>query len=354
MINRSALPAALAAAALILASVWIIRPFLAAFVLAVTIVVSTWPLLLRIQAVLWRSRALAVGITTLIALLVFMIPFWLAVTTLVAHRDEVPRLVLAASAFRIPQPPRWLSRIPAVGPHIVTTWQQARDAGIPELASRIRPYAGQVAHWSFCFVGSFGGMAVRLLLTLIMTAMLHAKGEAAAELAMQVGGSLAGRQGRNLVDLAGRAIRAVAIGVVVTAVVEAVIAFVGLRCTGVPFALILAAMTFVVCLLQAGPGVILIPAVLWMYVFRDGGLATLLLVVTIVAIVIDNLLRPFLIRREADVPMLLVIVGVVGGVAGFGLVGIIVGPVLLAVSSAMLTAWMGAKPYQPLPPAKSH
>ena len=348
-----AVSATLAAAALLLASVWIVRPFLAAFVWAVTIVVTTWPLLLRLQALLWRSRGLAVGVTTLIALLVFVIPFWLAVTTLVAHRGEFNGLVQAAGDFRIPQPPHWLSAIPGVGPHIAQSWQDARDAGIPKLAARITPFAGRLVHWSFGFVGSFGLLAVQVLLTLVMTAMLHARGEKAAALALRFGGTLAGDRGREMVVLAGRAIRAVAIGVVVTALVEAVVGFLGLRLAGVPFALILTALTFVVCLAQAGPGLVLIPAVLWMYVFRDAGPATLLLVVTVVAIVIDNLLRPFLIRREADVPMLLVMVGVVGGLATFGLVGIVVGPVLLAVSAAMLTAWMNGSDTPPAPPAAS-
>ncbi len=97
---------------------------------------------------------------------------------------------------------------------------------------------------------------------------------------------------------------------------------------------------FVFCLAQAGPGVVLIPAVIWMYVFQNPWLATLLLVISVVAITIDNILRPFLIRKEADLPMLLVLAGVIGGLAAFGLVGIFVGPAVLAVSYTLLQAWI--------------
>src|SRR5205085_6124195 len=81
-------------------------------------------------------------------------------------------------------------------------------------------------------------------------------------------------------------------------------------------------------------------AVIWMYAFRSAGPATVLLAISVVAIVIDNVLRPFLIRKEADLPMALVLMGVIGGLIAFGLVGIFVGPAVLAVSYTLLQAWM--------------
>ena len=182
---------------------------------------------------------------------------------------------------------------------------------------------------------------VQFLLTVAITAILHARGEAARDLVLRFGHRLADTRGRQMMLLAGQAIRAVAIGVMVTAVVECVVGGAGLALARVPLASVLTAVMFVVCLAQAGPGVVLIPAVIWMYAFRDAGHATLLLVVAAIAIAIDNVLRPFLIRREADLPTLLVLTGVIGGLAAFGLVGLFVGPVVLAGSYTLLQAWIG-------------
>nr|WP_279379736.1 AI-2E family transporter [Acetobacter persici] len=105
-------------------------------------------------------------------------------------------------------------------------------------------------------------------------------------------------------------------------------------------------MTFIVCLLQAGPGVTLIPAVIWMFFLRGAGPAIVLLVFTILAIVIDNLLRPFLIRKQANVPLVLIMVGVIGGLAAFGLVGIFVGPMILSVTYTLVKSWLSETDFQ--------
>ena len=94
----------------------------------------------------------------------------------------------------------------------------------------------------------------------------------------------------------------------------------------------------------------MIPAVIWMYVSGRYLMGTVLLVVTIIAIVIDNFLRPMLIKKEANLPMLLVLVGVLGGLAAFGLVGLFIGPAVLAVSYTLLRAWI-AEDETPVPPA---
>jgi predicted PurR-regulated permease PerM len=336
-----AVMAALVAASMVVCSLWVVRPFLPATIWAITIVVTTWPLLLRIQALLWKSRALAVTVTTLIALLVFVMPFWLATTTVIAHGDDLKYLIRAALAFRVPPEPQWLPHFPLIGSRITEVWQQVENLSLSQLAPRLTPYAGRLIGWSIGYLGSFGMLALQFFLTLIMTAIIHTKGEAASRLAMKFGDSLAGDEGRQMVSLAGRAIRAVAVGVMVTALVEAIVGGIGIKLSGAPWPAVLTAMTFIVCLAQAGPGIILIPVIVWVYVFRDMGHAVMLLVFTVAAILIDCLLRPYLIRRQADVPMLLIMVGVIGGLSMFGLIGIFVGPVILAVTYTLIKSWMG-------------
>ncbi len=321
-------------------SLYVVRPFLPATVWAITIVVATWPLLLRLQAFLRGSRALAVIVTSVVVLVVFVVPFWLATATILDHADQLFGLVRSASSLQIPPVPHWVAGLPVIGAELARAWHDLGDAGLSQLAPRIAPYAGRVTQWFVGFLGSFGLLVVQFLLTVVITAILHANGEAASRFALRLGHRLAGERGRTMVVLAGHAIRAVAIGVMVTALVESAIGGLGLKLAGVPLPSVLTAVMFVVCLAQVGPGLILIPAVIWMYWFRDGAHATILLVVSIVAITIDNVLRPFLIRRSADLPMLLVLTGVIGGLSTLGLVGIFVGPAVLAVSYTVLQVWL--------------
>ena len=142
------------------------------------------------------------------------------------------------------------------------------------------------------------------------------------------------------VRLAGQAILSVALGVVVTAVAQSVVAGIGLAVAGVPFATVLTALIFVLCLIQVGPGLVLIPAVVWMYYSGDTLWASVLLAFAIVAGTMDKFLRPVLIRRGADLPMLFILAGVIGGLIAFGVLGIFIGPTVLAVTYTLLNAWM--------------
>jgi len=142
------------------------------------------------------------------------------------------------------------------------------------------------------------------------------------------------------VVLAGQAIRGVALGVCVTALVQTVLGGIGLAIAGVPFAALLSAVMLMFCIAQIGPGLILFPAVGWVFWTGDTGWGVFLLVWSLVVTTMDNFLRPILIRKGADLPLLLIFAGVIGGLLGFGLVGIFVGPVLLAVTYTLLLAWM--------------
>ena len=115
---------------------------------------------------------------------------------------------------------------------------------------------------------------------------------------------------------------------------------IGLAIVGVPFASLLSAVMLMLCIAQIGPMLVLLPAVGWMYWTGDTGWATFLLVWSLVVGSLDNFLRPMLIKRGADLPLLLIFAGVIGGMLGFGLIGIFVGPVVLAVTYTLMLAWI--------------
>ena len=183
-------------------------------------------------------------------------------------------------------------------------------------------------------------MFLQFLLTTGIAAVMYANGERAADAVLLFGRRLAGERGETLIRLAGQAIRSVAMGVVVTALAQSAIGGIGLAIAGVPFVAPLTALMFLLCLIQLGPALVMLPSVVWMYYSGQTVLATILLVFSLVAMTIDQFIRPILIRRGASLPLLLILGGVIGGLIAFGILGIFIGPVVLAVAYTLLNAWM--------------
>jgi predicted PurR-regulated permease PerM len=327
---------------LVLLSLRILLPFLPATLWATTIVIATWPLLLRVQKRLWNRRGLAVTVMTGTFLLVFLLPFSLAVSAIVSHAATITDQLRSLLSLELPPLPAWVERVPFLGERIATAWGDLAAAGEGGLADELKPYLSSVALWFAASVGNLGGLFVQFLMTVIVTAILYSSGESAAETVRRFAERLAGAQGDAAVRLAAQAIRAVALGVVVTAVLQATLGGLGLLVAGVPFAAVWTAMMFMLALAQLGPVLILVPSVAWLFWSGQTGWGTFLLVWTVVVAPLDNILRPMLIKRGANLSFLLVFAGVVGGLVAFGLVGIFIGPVVLAVSSTLVSAWVDA------------
>jgi predicted PurR-regulated permease PerM len=325
---------------LIIGTLWILRPFLAATIWATMVVVATWPVLRWVQARLWNSRALAVTVMTLILLMVFMVPMALAIGTIVQNSDQIVEWTKSIATFRIPAPPDWIASLPFVGHQVAAAWQQAVDSSGKELTEKLAPHAGAMVKWATSKFGSIGLLFVQFLLTVIIAAVMYAGGESAAAAVKRFGRRLAGPRGENIVVLAGQAIRGVALGVGVTAVVQSALGGIGLAIVGIPFAGLLTAVMLMLCIAQLGPGLVMFPAVIWVYWSGDTGWGTFLLVWSLIVVALDNFLRPVLIKLGADLPLLLILAGVIGGLFAFGLVGIFVGPVVLAVAYTLLGEWI--------------
>jgi predicted PurR-regulated permease PerM len=327
-------------AALIAASLWILYPFLPAIIWAATLVIATWSLMRRVQTRLWNSRGLAVAVMTTVLLLVFIVPSWLAVAAIVRDSDTIIGWAGTIAAMKLPPPPAWLANLPLIGEKLAGIWHSFQESGVSKLLQSAVPYAGAITQWFIAGIGSFGVLLLQLLLTIALAAMMYAKGELAATAAIRFGIRLAGERGEQSVLLAAQAIRGVALGVVVTAFLQTAVSALGLVLASVPFASVLCAVILILCLAQLGPALVLIPAVIWMFMQDDLFRAILLLAFSVVAIGMDNVVRPILIRRGADLPLLLILGGVIGGLMAFGMIGIFLGPTILAVGYRLLGAWI--------------
>ena len=325
---------------LILASFWVVRPFISAFIWATTIVIATWPLLIKLQQRLWGKRRLAVLVMSLALLLVLLVPLTLAVVTIVDKADQIVAWVKFLASFTIPPPPHWLGSIPLVGAKLADRWQQLAALSPEDLSARLAPHAGRIVRWFASQAGGAGLMIFQFLLTVIIAAILYANGDAAAGGVRSFARRLGGHKGEDAAVLAAKAIRGVALGVVLTAIIQSILGGIGLAVTGVPAATVLTAVMFILCVAQIGPGLVLIPSVILLYWNGENLWGTVLLVWSIPVAILDNFLRPALIRKGAHLPLLLIFAGVIGGLIAFGIIGLFIGPVVLAVAYTLLKAWV--------------
>ena len=324
---------------LIIGTFWIMRPFIPSLIWAAMIVAASWPLMLKVEKWLWGKRSLAVTAMTLVMLLIFIVPFSLAIAAIFENVDRITAWLKALETMAMPAMPPWVSSIPMFGQKLAASWQHLAS-GPEGLSARLAPHAGKLLSWFMSQAGSVGMIAVQFLLTVIIAAAFYAKGEAASRGVILLARRLAGHHGEDVAYLAAQTVRGVALGVVGTALVQSIIGGFGLAICGVPAPALLTGVLFILCVAQIPPALVLAPAVIWLYYSGDNAWGTVLLVIALIVGTVDNFLRPVLIRMGADLPIFLIFAGVIGGLITFGVVGLFVGPVVLAVTYRLLAVWV--------------
>jgi predicted PurR-regulated permease PerM len=330
----------LVAVGLLLAGVLaVLRPFLPAILWSVIIVVATWPLLLMLERRLHGRRRLAVGLMSIGLFAVVVAPISLLMANLVARLPDLRELLLGWLAGPWPGPPVWLLRLP-YGDTLMAEWQNALARNADDWSRWFAPWAGRAALWLSTHLGTLGSITLEFLLTLVLVVVLYAHGESLAQQARRIARRIGGPRGEESALLAVSAVRAIAAGVVLTALVEALLCGLGLLLVGVPGVPLLTAAIFLLCVIQVGPMPVLVPAVLWLLATGHGVLALLLAIWAVAMSVGEGVARPLLIRRGAHLPFLLILAGVFGGLLAFGIAGLFVGPILLAVVLRLLERWV--------------
>jgi len=330
----------LAIGILLLSTLWIVSPFLVAVTWATTIVVATWPLLLGLESLFGGRRGPAVAVMTLSLALLLVVPLSFGIHALLGNTDQIVEWSKSVATLHIPAPPDWVTALPLVGTRIAQRWEQVAAMPPEEIAAQVAPYARELALWIVQQVGSVGMLLVSFLLTVLVCAILYSNGEAAALGVRRFARRLAGEQGDEAVCLAAQAIRGVALGVIVTAALQTTMVAIGFAVAEVPFASLLVPLTFVFCIAQIGPILVLIPVTVWLWSTSGAAWGAGFLVWSLICGLMDNFVRPVLIRRGADLPLLLIFSGVIGGLIAMGVIGLFIGPVVLAVAYTLLTDWV--------------
>ncbi|VFP83177.1 AI-2E family transporter YdiK [Candidatus Erwinia haradaeae] len=323
---------------MIIMCLWILKPFIIGFIWAGMVVIATWPLLLKIQNILWKQRSLAVLVMVLLLILVCIIPIILLIKSLIENSSL---LITWLSSNHLHAPELlWLKTIPIIGCKFYLYYDHLIHSSGVTLLSQVQPYIIRTTRFVFTQAEHLGFFMIHLGVMLAFSILLYWHGEKMGNTIRQFAFRLASHDGDAIVRLAMHTIRAVALGVVVTACMQGLLGGIGLGIVGIPFSTILTVLIILSCLVQIGPLVILIPAIIWLYWTGDNNSGTLLLIWSGIVCTLETLLRSILISKGADLPMILILAGVIGGLLSFGMIGLFIGPVVLAVSYQFILAWI--------------
>lgn len=326
-------------AMLVIACIKIVSPFLGALLWGGIIAISVWPLFERLRWRLNRRRGLAALVLTAALILIFVLPTSLLVYSLADHVASVGGLVKDLTTLTLPRPPAWLIDAPLIGPSIDAFWQRA-STDMPALLESARPAIKDGAAWVLKQSGSLTLSLLEFLLSIVLAGFLCANGDGAIILLERLIYRIAGERGLALIAVAGQTVRAVSVGVIGTALMQALLSLFGFAVAGIPGAGLLAVCCFVLAMLQVGTSPVWIPSAIWLLYQSETGWAVFTAVWGIFINIVDNFVKPYLISHGSGLPMLLIFIGVLGGLLAWGFIGIFVGATLLVVCFTLLKSWL--------------
>ncbi len=316
----------------------LVRPFIPIIAWGVVLAVALSPLHNWLSIHLGNRPKLAALIVTMINLAIIIGPVtWLGfglIDGLQGFGDQ-----LAEGTFAVPSPPEGIKGWPIVGTQLFGLWDQASTnlrAALRELAPHLKPLAGPV----LTFAGSAGVGTLKFVLSVVLAGFLFLYGPELVAPIRRIQARLMAQGSEDFVGLAGLTIRTVSQGVIGVAVLQSLLTGIGLKLAAVPHAGVLAFSVLILAILQIGSVIVILPVLIWIWATKVFAAALLLTIYLLIVGLADNVLKPILMGRGLSTPMLVIFVGVFGGMLTHGIVGLFVGPIILAVAWELMMAWI--------------
>ncbi|KAF1032103.1 MAG: putative transport protein YdiK [Pseudomonas sp.] len=321
------------------ASLWVMAPFWSALFWGAVLAFASWPLMRLLTRLLRGRESLAASILTLGWMLLVAVPLVWMGFNLADHVRDAVGLIKDIQVDGLPAAPAWLGSIPVVGDRLVTLWNSIDQQGAALVVS-VKPYLGQVGNWLLARSAQVGGGILELTLSLVFVFFFYRDGPRLAMFVHRLLERLIGDRAGYYIELVAGTVQRVVNGVIGTAAAQGLLAVIGFLIAGVPGALVLGSITFLLSLIPMGPPLVWIPATAWLAWKGDYTYAVFLGVWgTFIISGVDNVLKPYLISRGGNLPLVIVLLGVFGGLIAFGFIGLFIGPTLLAVAYSLLMDW---------------
>ena len=317
----------------------IFSPFLVPVVWGAVISVALYPIFLKIEKLLGGRRKLAGAVFILVSLAMVLTPTILLTDSLL---DGTVRIVKQAEAgtLEIPPPTEKVKTWPLIGEKTYVLWESA-NRDLQGTLAKLQPQIGDLGQTVIKAVGGLGRAIFQTIFALIIAGILMIQSEGAGKTMKEIGRRLAGADGEEMVDTATATIRSVVKGVILVALIQGIMAVIGLKIAGVPAVGLWALLVVVVAVIQLPPFLILGPIAVWVFANNDStAVSVFFLIWSMIISGSDGFLKPILLGRGVQVPMLVILIGAIGGMLNAGVIGLFIGPVILAIGYQLLTAWI--------------
>lgn len=316
----------------------LVRPFISIAIWSIVVAVALYPMYDWLAAQLGGRRRLASALLTIFNLCVVIGPAaWLALGLIESFRALAEQLDL--SRMVVSPPPTSVKSWPVIGPTVYQFWTLA-SSNLREALAEIGPQLKPLGSALLQFATGAGTGAIKFLLAIVVAGFLFPPAPSLVRAGQMLARQLATTRGEKFVELAGATIRAVSRGVIGISALQAFLAGLGLVAAGIPGARFITSIILILGILQIGPSIILIPLIVWCWMTMDTTTAILFSAYMIPVSLLDNVLRPLVMARGLDTPMLIILIGVIGGTVSYGVTGLFLGPIILAVIWELLVAWI--------------
>lgn len=328
-----------AAAVLAVACFLVLRPFVSSLLWAIILVYCTWPAFRFLTDRLRLKPGAAALVMVLLEFTLVVLPILLAAPTRREDIDDIRGLIERGITAGPPEVGRLLERLPLVGTRLAEWWN-AVAFDMTGVLETIQPYAGTIAQAALSILLALLSGLAEVIVAILLAFFFYRDGPAIAAYAQMLLRRLAGERADRLWDLTANVTTGVVYGLLGTAVAQGFLTALGLWISGVPRPVLLGVIAGVISILPVGAPVVWIPASIWLFATGETGWGIFLVLYGALGISsVDNVIRPWLIARGADLPLLLTILGALGGVFAFGFLGLFLGPVLLALGYSLLKDW---------------
>jgi predicted PurR-regulated permease PerM len=338
--------------ALVVGILLVLRPFVSSVLWAIVLTYSTWPVFEAVRRVLRGNSTYAAATMTGLLTLVIILP----VTVLgISLGDSVAPVVEAIRGWfegGLPDPPPWLAQLPLIGKSVNAYWASLAHDSV-KLAEEIRRLVEPFRSWLLSGGLRIGQGLAYLVLSVVLAFFFYRDGDAAAQAYTRALQRIAGSRAARLTAVAGGTIRSVVYGILGTALAQSILAAIGLWIAGVPGSLLWGMLTFFLSVVPVGPPLVWGGATAWLVYQGSIGWAVFMALWGFFVISgIDNIIKPYLISRGSRLPFILTLLGVLGGALAFGIIGVFLGPLLLALGYRLLQEWVSTEP-GPADPAEA-
>jgi predicted PurR-regulated permease PerM len=316
----------------------IARPFLVPIIWGAIIAVAVFHGYEWLQTGLGGRRITAAVLITLLMLVVLVVPSVLLGESLVSGARNVVDS-FQSGELHIPPPPDSVARWPLIGEPIAKAWTLASE----DLEAALRQASPLLKGFGSWLLGAVGGAGLALLqfvLAIFISGAFLANSEATGRVTRAIAKRLVGERGPEFAAVAEQTVRSVASGILGVALIQALLAGLGFLIAGVPAAGLLTLVCLIFGVIQLGVVIVLIPVVIYLFSTADMVTAVGFLIWAILVAPVDNILKPILLGRGVDVPMLVIFVGAIGGFLSAGIIGLFIGAVVLALGYKLFVAWL--------------